>query len=250
VPRLIALGWYRGRHEDAALTQPRSELRAGQRWRFAVRLRQPHGNANPHGYDYELTPFEQGVRATGYVRDSEPPLRLNDASGHPVERWRQQVLDAIFAQVSDPGSAGMLAALAVGDQAAIECDDWELLRSTGVAHLMSISGLHVTMFAWLAGLVVVAAWRRSERAMLWLPAQQAARWGGIAAALAYAVFSGWGVPSQRTVWVLATVALLQSLGRRWPWPLVPLAAAVVVTLGDPWALLQPGFCCRSWQSAC
>ena len=241
MPKLVALGWYRGNHEDAALAQPGSELRAGQRWRFAVRLRQPHGNANPQGFDYELTLFEQGVRATGYVRDSEPPLRLADAAGHPVERWRQRVRDAIFADVSDPAAAGVLAALAVGDQAAIERDDWELFRSTGVAHLMSISGLHVTMFAWLAGLLAAAAWRRSERATLWLPAPQAARWAGVAAALAYAVFSGWGVPSQRMVWMLVTVTLLQSLGRRWPWPLVLLAVAVVVTLGDPWALLQPGF---------
>jgi len=49
------------------------------------------------------------------------------------------------------------------------------------------------------------------------------------------------VPSQRTVWMLATVTLLQSMGRRWPWPLVLLAAAVVVSALDPWALLQPGF---------
>jgi competence protein ComEC len=41
--------------------------------------------------------------------------------------------------------------------------------------------------------------------------------------------------------MLATVTLLQALGRRWPWPLVLLAAAVVVTGLDPWALLQPGF---------
>ena len=58
----------------------------------------------------------------------------------------------------------MLAALAVGDQAAIERDDWDLFRSTGVAHLMSISGLHVTMFAWLAGGAGRAGlWRRSAR---------------------------------------------------------------------------------------
>ncbi len=241
VPRSISLGWYKGSHDDAALAPPRSELRAGQRWRFAVRLRQPHGNANPHGFDYELYLFEQGVRATGYVRDTAPALRLAEAAGHPVERWRQHVRDAIVASVRDPGAAGVLAALAVGDQGAIERDDWDLFRNTGVAHLMSISGLHVTMFAWLAGLAVGALWRRSERAMLWLPAPQAARWGGLAAALAYAVFSGFGVPAQRTVWMLATVTLLQSLGRRWPWPLVLLAAAVVVTLADPWALLQPGF---------
>ncbi len=241
VPPLIALGWYKGRHEDAALVQPLAELRAGQRWRFAVRLRQPHGNANAHGFDYELYLFEQGVRATGYVRDAPAAQRLDDAAAHPVERQRQSVRDAIVAHVSDPAAAGVLAALAVGDQAAIERDDWDLFRNTGVAHLMSISGLHVTMFAWLAGLAVAAVWRRSERAMLWLPTPLAARWGGLAAALAYAVFSGWGVPSQRTLWMLATVTVLQSLGRRWPWPLVLLAAAVVVTLGDPWALLQPGF---------
>ena len=61
VPRVIALGWYAGFHEDAALVQPRLALRAGQRWRFTVRLRQPHGNLNPHGFDYELALLEQGV---------------------------------------------------------------------------------------------------------------------------------------------------------------------------------------------
>ena len=59
--------------------------------------------------------------------------------------------------------------------------------------------------------------------MLRLPAPQAARWGGLLAALAYAVFAGWGVPAQRTVWMLATVVLLRSVGLRWPWPLVLLA---------------------------
>ncbi|MFX7870849.1 ComEC/Rec2 family competence protein, partial [Acinetobacter baumannii] len=45
----------------------------------------------------------------------------------------------------------------------------------------------------------------------------------------------------RTVVMLATVAGLQTLGLRWPWPLVLLGAAVVVTAADPWALMQPGF---------
>ena len=241
IPALLALGWYAGFHEDAALTQPRGELRAGQRWRFTLRLRQPHGNLNPHGFDYELALFEQGVRATGYVRDAPPPEMLHRAAGFPVERLRQRVRDAIEAAVPDRRAAGVLAALAVGDQGAIEREDWDLYRNTGIAHLVSISGLHITMFAWLAGLAVAALWRRSTRAMLWLAAPQAARWGGLAFAAAYALFSGWGVPSQRTVWMLSAVTLLQALGLRWPWPLVLLAAAVVVTALDPWALLQAGF---------
>ena len=240
VPRTLALGWYAGYHEDAAVVQPRSELRAGQRWRFTVRLRQPHGNLNPYGFDYELMLFEQGVRATGYVRDA-PATMLDATAGHPVERARQRVRDAIYAHVSERRAAGVLAALAVGDQSAIERDDWDLFRNAGVAHLMSISGVHVTMFAWLAGLAIAAAWRRSERATLRLAAPIAARWGGLAAATAYALFSGWGVPSQRTIWMLATVTVLRAAGVRWPWLLVLLVAAVVVTALDPWALTQAGF---------
>ena len=56
-----------------------------------------------------------------------------------------------------------------------------------------------------------------------------------------ALLAGWGVPAQRTVWMLATAAVLASLSVRWPWPLVLAAAAVVVTVLDPWALLQAGF---------
>ena len=243
VPRRVSLAWYAARDEDDASVAepPRQTLSAGQRWRLQVRLKQPHGNANPHGFDYELYLFEQGVRATGTVRDGVAPVMIAAASGFVIARWRQSVRDALLAGVGDARAAGVLAALAVGDQGAIARADWAVFRDTGVAHLMSISGLHITMFAWLAALLVAPLWRRSTRAMLWLPAQRAAAWTGVAAALGYALFSGFGVPAQRTVWMLATVVLLQSTGRRWPWPLVLIAAAVVVTLGDPWALLQPGF---------
>lgn len=243
LPPVVALGWYAGWHEDAALSEPQQALRAGQRWRFTVRLRQPHGNVNPDGFDYELYLFEQGLRATGYVRanDKSAPELLDKQAGHAIDRLRQSVRDAIDAAVSEPRAAGVLAALAVGDQSAIEREDWQLFRDTGVAHLMSISGLHVTMFAWVAGMAITGLWRRSSRAMLFMPAPWAGRGGGLLAAVAYALFSGWGVPAQRTVWMLAVVTLLQWLGRRWPWSLVLLAAAVVVSALDPWALLQPGF---------
>lgn len=243
MPARVALGWYVAWHEDGGLSEPQLALRAGQRWKLTARLRQPHGNVNPHGFDYELHLFEQGIRATGYVRatDRNPAQLLDRSAGRPVDRLRQHVRDSIDANVNDPRAAGVLAALAVGDQSAIEREDWQLFRSTGVAHLMSISGLHVTMFAWLAGLLVMAVWRRSARAVHVWPTPWAGRVGGFLAAAAYAVFSGWGVPAQRTVWMLAAVTLLQVGGRRWPWAMVLLAAAVVVSALDPWALLQPGF---------
>jgi competence protein ComEC len=77
--------------------------------------------------------------------------------------------------------------------------------------------------------------------MHWLPAVTAARWGGLLAAAAYALLAGWGVPAQRTVWMLAAAALLMRLGVRWPWTMVLLVVAAVVAAIDPWALLQTGF---------
>lgn len=241
VPRLLALGWYRGWTEDAGAAAAQDGLRAGQRWRITVRLRQPHGQANPHGFDYELWLFEQGVRATGSVRTKAAPRLLQEAAGQPVERLRQAVRDALQARLGDTSSAGVLAALAVGDQASIARDDWAVFRATGVAHLVSISGLHVTMFVWLAGAAIGALWRRSEWLLLRWPAVQAGRWGGLAAGVAYTALAGWGVPAQRTLFMVAAATVLRAGGTRWPWPLVWGAAAVAVTLADPWALLQPGF---------
>ncbi len=240
VPRLLALGWYRGRDEGSG-TAAVDGVRAGQRWRFSVRLRQPHGLANPHGFDYELWLFEQGVRATGSVRTKPPPQWLQDAAGQPVERARQAVRDALQARLGDTSAAGVLAALAVGDQASIARDDWAVFRATGVAHLVSISGLHVTMFVWLAGAAIGALWRRSSWLLLRWPAVQAGRWGGLAAGVAYTALAGWGVPAQRTLFMVVAATLLRATGTRWPWPLVWGGAAVAVVLVDPWALLQPGF---------
>lgn len=244
VPAVVALGWYDGVDDAAALAGSRPDLRAGQRWQLPVRLKQPHGVLNPHGFDTELWLWEQGVAASGSVRGGQPGRAarlLGDTARHPIERLRQALRDAIVIRVDDPRAAGVIAALVVGDQAAMARTDWELFRDSGVAHLVSISGLHVTMFAWLAGAAVGWAWRRSTRLALWLPTPWAARWGGLAAATLYALIAGWGVPAERTLWMLASAVLLRSLGLRWPLPGVLLATAVVVTLRDPWALMQASF---------
>lgn len=246
LPPRLQLGWYL-RPDEAG--DPGPGLRAGDRWRFTVRLRSPHGNANPHGFDRERSLWEQGIQATGYVRSGprDPaPQRLGATPWHPLDRLRQGVAGRIEARVhEDPRSAGVLAALVVGDQSAIDRSDWDLFRTTGVAHLMSISGLHVTLFAWLATALVGALWRRLAlrwpKALLALPTPWAAGLGGVALATAYALFSGWGVPAQRTVLMLAVVVGLRLSVRHWPWPHVWLLAMAAVLLLDPWALMQAGF---------
>lgn len=255
VPPLMDVGWYGGAFAAgpgvvgdaaavAALNRQPADVQAGERWEMTLRLKAPHGSRNPHGFDYELWLWEQGVQATGYVRATarDPvPVLLGQTWRHPAVLARQAVRARIYQQVQERGFAGMIAALVVGDQAAIDRVDWDVFRATGVAHLVSISGLHITMFAWCAALVVGWLWRRSGRLCIALPTPSAALIGGVLLATAYAVFSGWGVPAQRTCLMLATVALLRLSGARWPWPHVWMLACAVVVAVDPWALLQAGF---------
>lgn len=259
VPPQILLGWYgpwvggdAGRASDRSSNRsPPADVRAGDRWRFHVRLKAPHGHLNPHGFDYELWLWEQGLQATGYVRTSSkdtPPQRMGSSWRHPVERLRQAAREAIDEQVPDRASAGIVAALLVGDQAAIDRVDWDVFRATGVAHLMAISGLHITGLAWLAAWCMGYLWRHSHAwwglrrpLSLYLPAPLAAHGFGFAVALGYAVFTGWGVPAQRTVWMLAVVTGLRVYAKHWPWPQVWLWVCMVVLALDPWALLQAGF---------
>jgi len=245
VPPRLLISWYQGPaapDEGAAPARTTEVLRAGEQWRFVVRLKAPHGLRNPRGFDYELWLWERGIQATGSVRAGVlPPQRLSPAPALSLQGARQSLRDALFARVRETAPAGVLAGLAVGDQQAITQADWDVFRATGVAHLMSISGLHVTMFAWLAAAVVGAAWRRCASLCLMWPAPHAALVGGIALAALYAAFSGGGIPAQRTVWMLATVGLLRLAGLRWPWPYVWGGVAAGMAVIDPWALLQPGF---------
>lgn len=270
LPKLIELSWYSGAYRKDAnastsipISMPQFELQGkpqtikpGERWQMTVRLKAIHGNSNPHGFDYELYQWEQGVQATGYVRatgNDLPPKRLGDTWQYSIERIRTQVRDGVFERLLYSNSpvggkgnnaAGVVAALVTGDQRAIDRADWDVFRATGVAHLMSISGLHITLFAWVAAGVVGWLWRRS----LWVtplcllyPAPSAGIVGGVLLATAYAAFSGWGVPAQRTILMLVAVSLLKLSGKRWPWYVVWTMACAAVVMADPWALLQAGF---------
>lgn len=223
--------------------QERLLVQAGERWRWTLRLKSPHGARNPHGFDAELWWWSQGVQATGYVRPQAPatPERLGQTRQAPLEQARAWMRERLQASPGSTRALGVVTALVTGDQAAIDKADWALFRDTGVAHLVSISGLHITMFAWLAVALVGGLWRRSAWLCLRWPAPQAAAWAGLLLATLYALFSGWGIPAQRTLLMLAVVVGLRSLGLVWPWQRVWLLALALVLVWDPWALLQAGF---------
>lgn len=235
VPKRILLSWYRG--EEAAMLP-----RVGERWRLTVRLKRPHGNLNPHGFDWEGWLFERDIRATGYVRKDAGNARLAAPGMRlPVERLRAAARERMQGILAEAPYAGVLVALAVGDQQSIAPELWRLFAATGITHLMSISGLHVTMIGALVAWLVMALWRRHARLPLLWPAQKAAALAGFCAAFAYALIAGFGVPAQRTLYMLAVVVLAIVSGRSFAAGRVLGAALVLVLCLDPLAVRAPGF---------
>ena len=215
-------------------------LAPGQVWRVAVRVKPLDGLYNPGGWDPTRALFARGVQAQATVL-AEPMPRLLRQEHGGVDARRLAIRTAIEQRVDDPADAGVLAGLSVGDQSAIHLEDWQIFQRAGVAHLVSISGPHVLMVGWLAGWLLRRAWSRSARLCRWWPAPLAAAWMAVAVAGGYALLAGWGIPAQRTVWMLAGVALLRTAGVQWPWTLKWALVGVVVLVADPWALWQPSF---------
>jgi competence protein ComEC len=246
VPPKIALGWYAALRDETAGAV--ADIRPGERWQLTVRLKRPHGNANPWGFDYEAWLLEQGLRATGYVRADTENRRLDDfviGAGNAVQRCRAWLRERIVSALPGKPYAGVIVALVVGDQRTIEQSDWQVFNRTGIGHLISISGLHITMIAGLFASLIFQLWRRSfftqaELPSL-LPAQKAAALAGAFAALVYVALAGFGVPAQRTLYMLSVVAVALWFGRISTVSHVLCLALGTAVLLDPWAVLWPGF---------
>jgi competence protein ComEC len=247
VPRRVLLWWYRSPQPSS---QPEAEpallaraVHPGERWMFTVRLRRPHGNLNPNGFDYEAWLLERGMGATGYVRQRGEQRLLGERASalDLIERAREAVRERFHAVLGATPAAGILSALAVGDQRAIAAEEWRLFSRTGVTHLMSISGLHVTLLSGLVGWLVSALWRRVPWLALRLPARKAGAAAAIVGAFGYTLLAGFAVPAQRTCYMVTVVAIaLWTGGIASPVRVLALAAAVVLA-ADPWAPLSPGF---------
>jgi competence protein ComEC len=243
VPSRLSLAWYTGWPRDGeAVSIP--EIHAGERWALTVRLKRPHGTVNPHGFDVEAWLLQNELRATGYVRADDESHRVDAFAARAtdyVARARESIRANILRALDGRPYAGVIAALAIGDERAIPDEQWRLFNRTGIGHLISISGLHITFFAALIGGLAYALWRLSHALTLRLPARKAAAVAGVIAAFAYVLLAGFEVPAQRTLYMLAVAAIGLWLGRPGTASTVWLWALAVVLAWDPWAALTPGF---------
>ncbi len=241
VPARLRLGSY-GVGNPLAGDVPPSRVAGGDCLTLTVRLHRPQGSLNPGGFDYTAWLLERNIRAEGSVRGQ--PVAAGACPGQAsawLDRTREALRRHLLESLGERPHRGIVTGLAVGDQDAIPAASWTLFRQTGTSHLFSVSGLHITLFSALVYGLVRLVWRRFPRLCLIWPAQRAGILLGFPAAFAYALLSGFAIPAQRTVLMLAGAAFVVLLDRGAAPTRLLAAALAAVVLADPWAALAPGF---------
>ena len=239
-PRRIYLSWQPAWRS----TQSIPEIIPGQRWKLKVKLKRPYGSLNPYTFDFERWSFQQDFGASGSVKSGELLLAkeigfTEFALAMELARWnlRRKIQSILSA---DARYAGVIVALVMGDQNAIDQDDWQIFNATGIGHLISISGLHVTMLAGMGAALAGWTWRRRSWPLV-IPVSKVAAISGLLTAFIYAWLAGFQIPAQRTMYMVGVVAFALWSGRNprsfdiWWW------ALAFVLLVDPMAPYTPGF---------
>jgi competence protein ComEC len=199
----LRLNWY-GQSE---LLQPAT------RWRLRVRLKRPHGLSNPGGGDYLAYLLAHDIHAVGYVRRDRHNTQIAGselgAYHHRWRSWLRQRLHELQIEVHH----GLILALGIGDRSELDSTHKTVLRDSGTAHLLAISGLHIGFVAFLCYLLGANLSRLSTQALLLAPAMC---WGamlGLLGASLYALLAGFPLPTRRAL-IMVSVAMSAVLFRR------------------------------------
>lgn len=241
----VRLSLYRqhieNKYKNIKRDHPGLQPSVGQRWQLHVRLKRPHGFANPGGFDYEGWLFQHRIRATGYVRRPEQARYLGEAGWpYSLERLRARVRQALQQAIPAGAERAVILALAIGERSELDGAHWAVLTRTGTNHLLAISGLHIGLVAGLGFWLGAWLWSRRSRALLWLPAAKA---GGLLALLAgtfYAALAGFSLPTQRALIMLCVVVAALWWQRRSSASHTLALALLAVLVFDPLAVMATG----------
>ena len=217
-------------------------LEAGAQVAAQGRLGPPGAPVEPGGFDFRKYAYFRQLGAVGYVRDPVLVTGPRDLSGANTRLLaiRKQIADIIRANMP-PETGAFAAAILTGDRSAIDPEQLIDLRSSNLAHLLAISGLHMGL---LTGIVFAAI--RYGLALvpfvaLRLPAKKIAAAVALVAGFGYLAISGASVATERAFIMAAVVLVAVVLDR----PALTLRAvgiaAMVVLIRAPESISEAGF---------
>lgn len=212
-------------------------LMAGATIAFRARLMPPAPPAVPGAYDFAQRAYFQGIGATG---KAVPPIRVEQAPASSATPLRQRLSAHVRAQI-EGGAGAIAAALATGDVGAITEEDAEAMRRSGLAHLLSISGLHVTALIGATIFIMFRLLALSRRLALRWPLMLIAAAGGAVAGIGYTLLTGAEVPTVRSIVAALLVLGGLALGREAITLRLVASGALFVLLLWPESLAGPSF---------
>ncbi|MCX5514574.1 ComEC/Rec2 family competence protein [Kaistia algarum] len=210
-----------------------------------ARLRPPSGPAMPGGYDFGLPAYYGGIGGTGFAYGrvnpaelGEPPLSIRLTM--PLEALREAIRTRIGASLSGD-TARIATALVIGDAGGISEEGEDALRQSGLAHVLSVSGLHMVLVAGFVFWAVRAALALSPGLALRRPIKKWAALAALGVTFFYLLISGLDVAAQRSFIMTGVVFLAILVDRRAiSMRNVAIGAFVVLAL-SPESLLVAGF---------
>ena len=227
--------WVSGRMPD---------LRVGDILLAEVRLKIPRCFGNPGEVDRKARSFLEGTYVRGSVRDGQHLFRLGVAEGYRFERFVQEVrsdLAAFFEKEPDPKARGLLRAWFLGDRSGLTDALAEAFRSSGLAHLLAISGLHVGLVGLFTYRVLKLLLKRSAWILLRFSVEKIAVLGCLPVVLGYVLLVGAPMTAVRaaTMFALFVGSLLLDRARA-VWNSLAIAGLLIL-LWDPAALFSVSF---------
>ncbi|MFT6408200.1 MAG: competence protein ComEC [Arenicella sp.] len=215
-------------------------VQPGQQWHFTLRLKRPHGYASWGSFDYEKYLFRHRVIAKGYVRLKGHNMRVAEAP-KSIDLWRQSLLEKLHGVVGRGVGSNIIAALTIGVKSGFSNQHQQVFQTTGVSHLMAISGLHVGLV--FIGIAFLLRWLLWPIAQIfeYVPRQQLVLLPALFSATLYAGLAGFSVSTQRALIMLVVYVLCKFLARDAELMKVLLIAIVVLLIVDPFSILDIGF---------
>ncbi len=204
-----------------------------------ARLMPPAGPALPGGYDFARRAWFSGIGATGSAL-GEVELYKDSPSEPYLSKARATLSEHIHAQMT-PASSPIGSALVTGGQGTIAEDDAQAMRNSGMAHLLSISGLHVTAvvgatFLLVSRLLALSGWLALRISVPLVAAGSAA-----AVAVAYTLLTGAEVPTVRSCVAALLILVALAMGRDALSLRLLAFGALFILLFWPEALAGPSF---------